>query len=241
MTLSTCSMCKNAADGVCLLGQSYIDVFQSVQAIDDEARREQITHQLACCSFWEESDLAKQISREVTLSQHAWSRIAYIKLQKVDQAMFAGLVDVARSVLHSHDHEPTPEPQPASALNAAEPASNPAELSEPQPAITLKAAEPASNPAEPSEPQPEISEHQEDPMPSLSLVESPPVVDPPLTAADPMEQAMQQLWSMAEEIQASTPEGVEALSAQWGRGSGRASDSPDGEPALNHRVLPTIV
>ncbi len=282
MTLSTCSMCRNAADGVCLLGQSYIDVFQSVQAIDDETRREQITHQLACCSFWEESDLAKQISREVTLSQHAWSRIAYIKLQKVDKVMFAGLVNVARSVLHSHENEQPPDTHPAIALNAPDPVANPVQPPDTHPAIALNGADLAANPVQPPdthpaialngadpvanpvqppdthpaialngadlaansvqppEAQPEIAEHQENPTRTLSLVERIPVVDPPLTAADSMEQAMQQLWSMAAEVQDLIPEGSESLSAESGRGSGRASDLPNDEPALNHRALPTI-
>jgi hypothetical protein len=230
-------MCKNVSDGVCLLGQSYVDVFQSVQTIDDEAKREQIARQLACCSFWEESDLAKQISREVTLSQHAWNRIAYIKLQKADQEMFAGLIGVARSVLHSHDHEPMAELQPAP-IETTTPASSPVLPSDAQPELPAADSAAATEPSSQAE---TIDLKKEDDLtPPLSRVVNLPVVAPPSSTVDPVEQAMQELWAITAEATTSTPPGAEVVSAQWGRGSGRATDTPEGDPTSSHWIIPTI-
>lgn len=110
MSLSKCSQCQNFSEEVCLLGQSYVDVFHSVQTITDDLEQNRITAVLADCSFWEESELLKLISREVTLSHHAWSHIAYMKLRETDQAMFAGLVDVARMVVLSPNDSTSTEP-----------------------------------------------------------------------------------------------------------------------------------
>ncbi|WP_156119744.1 hypothetical protein [Leptolyngbya sp. KIOST-1] len=280
MTLSACATCKNAADGICLLGQSYIDVYQAVQTIADESDREKIALLLACCSFWEESELSKLISCEVTLSQHAWSRIAYIKLQEADQEMFAGLVNVARDVVHNYGMypgqsiageppaaavEPSPAEPPAlehspAAVESVVTAEPP--TAAPEPVVTAAEDSPADLAAPPVEEQPEAevipepvsaddgSDSEAEPpaaaenvddgsdseaeLPAAAesaddLAEAAPVVHQP--AQDPVEQAMQELWTLA--IASSKPSpSAEAPSLQWGRGSGRITAEAEGAAHL---------
>ena len=99
MSLSSCSQCKNYSDEVCLLGQSYIDVFSSIQAIPHEPDRQRLGEILASCGYWEESDLSKLFSHDVTLSYHAWNRLAYMKIQSGDQELFQNLINAARAVV----------------------------------------------------------------------------------------------------------------------------------------------
>ena len=239
MTLSACLSCKNAADGVCLLGQSYIDVFEAVHNIADEQERDKIAHQLPDCSFWEESELSKQIGREVTLSQHAWSRIAYIKLQAADQEMFAGLINVARDVVHSHSCLPgqtaVADPQPAIAPEpppTAVPEESSAESSSEtpvQPVAEQAEADPTalidSSPTE-SEPEAIASESPVEGEPSQTV---PTESDP-----DPVEQAMQKLLSTAIAAANQVPS-AEVPTLQWGRGSGRVTNTATStNPELQH-------
>ncbi len=266
MTLSVCSTCKNATDDICLLGQSYIDIYQSVQAMAEEHHRDAVAHQLAPCSFWEESEILKLISREVTLTQHAWSRIAYIKLQKADQEMFAGLINTALSVVHNPSEPPAlvtapVDPSPAEPVNdnseenpedsaplavtesheeiAPEAESTVVELSEPGDDSTLNqvnvmdqeldedvtpAAEDdtpiTTDPPEPKDnnlPAPAVAElPDQDESVALPKESQPHAPD---ADSDPIEQAMQELWSIA-----LASNGTSAPpTLQWGRGSGRIS------------------
>jgi hypothetical protein len=173
MTLSACSTCKNAADSICLLGQSYIDVYESVQSIADEQHRETVAQSLAGCSFWEESKLAKLISRDVTLSHHAWSRIAYLKLQPADQDMFAGLITVARSVVHSPEADPAPAP--ASLAESTPPDPAPTSLTESSPPPEPAAATTPDNPIDVAPPEPSAppAEATSDPTPVTALEPTP--------------------------------------------------------------------
>lgn len=99
MSLSSCSQCKNYSDEVCLLGQSYIDVFSSIQTLAEEQDRQRLGQLLASCGYWEESDLSKLFSHDVTLSYHAWNRLAYMKIQSGDQELFQNLINAARNVV----------------------------------------------------------------------------------------------------------------------------------------------
>ncbi|MBD2428016.1 hypothetical protein [Phormidium sp. FACHB-1136] len=99
MTLSLCSQCKNYSEEVCLLGQSYADVFSSIQTMADPQEGQRLSSSLASCAYWEESDLSKLFSRDVTLSYHAWSRLAYMKIQNGDRDLFQNLINVAREVV----------------------------------------------------------------------------------------------------------------------------------------------
>ncbi|PSR17299.1 hypothetical protein C8255_13400 [filamentous cyanobacterium CCP3] len=219
------------------MGQSYIDVYQAVQNIADEQERDKVTHQLANCSFWEESELSKQVSREVTLSQHAWSRIAYIKLQAPDQEMFAGLIGVARDVVHSPSSHPVAKPQPAIAPESPPPAPPEADSS------SVAPAPPAPEPTEAN-----ITTLPGDSLgnsePETTAVENPTEPDSSQPASsqtdpDPVEQAIQKLLSTA--IASSTqvpPAGAPTL--QWGRGSGRVTNADDASNHTNpelHRVF----
>lgn len=112
MTLSTCSNCRNFSEEVCLLGQSYADIFTSVQQIADEPLRQAVMAQLAKCSFWEESELSQMFSCEVTLSYQAWNRLAYMRPQRNDQDMFQNLVNAAREVVLQQKHQ-LPRPHTA--------------------------------------------------------------------------------------------------------------------------------
>ncbi|PSN80963.1 hypothetical protein C8B47_03860 [filamentous cyanobacterium CCP4] len=220
------------------MGQSYIDVYLTVQNITNEQDREKVTHQLANCSFWEESELFKQICREVTLSQHAWSRIAYIKLQSSDQEMFAGLIDVARDVVHnpiSNTGQPgLAEPQPAldlEPLPSAAPEIESSSVAPAEPVADQTEADtttlPGNSPTE-SEPEATALENpidqdlsqtvasQDDQVPSQTIASQ--------DDQDPVEQAMQELLSNA--ITSSTQVSLaEAQALQWGRGSGRVTNA----------------
>ena len=246
MTLSACSSCKNAADDVCLLCQSYIDIYQSVQEVADEQERNKVALYLAGCSFWEESELAKLVSCEVTLSQHAWSRIAYIKLQQVDQEMFAGLINVARSVVHNHgeQHHPvvtaTPPPLAPGAQATiealaiiGEPQSSPypGKVAPSTPESTDQ-AEAGSAIAEPAVPD---SASVETLTATHEAMDSRPdegQLTPASNETDLVEQAMKELWTIAIAAQTQAPP-APTPNMQWGRGSGRATEGPDTTASSN--------
>lgn len=153
MSLSPCTQCKNYSEEVCLLGQSYADVFSSIQGVADEQERQRLGQSLASCAYWEESDLSKLFSQEVTLSYHAWNRLAYMKLQNGDQELFQNLVNAARDVILQHRQ--AADPLLSQASDAPVPQVNPVPIeAEPQPP-TLVAQE-STEPATLEASQPEV-------------------------------------------------------------------------------------
>jgi hypothetical protein len=106
MALSVCSDCKNYSEGVCLLGQSYVHVFQSVQDNFEPLGKDAgIISKLAGCLFWEKSELAQLFSCMVTLSYQAWEHIAYLKLNGHSSENFKNLLDAARSIVMMTESE----------------------------------------------------------------------------------------------------------------------------------------
>lgn len=182
MSLSSCSQCKNYSDEVCLLGHSYIDVFSSIQTIADEQDRQRLGEYLAICSYWEESDLSKLFSHDVTLSYHAWNRLAYMKIQSGDQELFQNLINVARNVVLQQRQvaDPVPGAVVSNLLNA--PASRSSEAAVQPVAPEPVAVEEDSN--TPTDLQPSV-----DPVaPALLEAEEslPPQVDAPAPVAEAM-------------------------------------------------------
>lgn len=242
MSLSSCAQCKNYSEEVCLLGQSYADVFNSIQAVTDDQDRQRLGTYLAVCAYWEESDLAKLFSHEVTLSYHAWNRLAYMKTQNGDQELFQNLIQAARHVLLHHRQETDPmagakaeavlppqaTPTPAESVNSEpleeETALAPLEEAIPLPAPTEVAPAAAMTPPTDAPAASLVS------MPApMTLPPTPPTFHPEVigqpgipTALNPIEVAMQELWTMA----TSASNGTHANQplgnlSDPGRGSGR--------------------
>lgn len=143
MPLSSCFQCKNYSEEVCLLGQSYADVFSTIQAMADDQDRQRLASYLANCAYWEESDLSKLFSQDVTLSYHAWSRLAYMKIHNGDQTLFQNLVNAARNVVRQQRQatDSIEQVRPNEPLTASP--SQPAANDQPQPeSVAFEAPEP---------------------------------------------------------------------------------------------------
>lgn len=249
MSLSLCSQCKNYSEEVCLLGQSYVDVFGTIQTLADDQDRQRLASYLASCAYWEESDLSKLFSQDVTLSYHAWSRLAYMKIHNGDQELFQNLINAARAVMLQQRQatNPVDQARPSEALPVS--ASQPANqgllqpeaiaIADPQPPETAVIADPQPAPLEPLPEEMAMAPEEEavsppplvevPPVESLSspavaeamspvsvmplpapvaLPSTPPAFHPEVMGqpgvpvaiqpmADPIEVAMQELWTMA--------------------------------------------
>lgn len=162
MSLSSCSQCKNYSEEVCLLGQSYVDVFSSIQAMADETDRQRLGEVLASCGYWEESDLSKLFSHDVTLSYHAWNRLAYMKIQSGDQELFQNLINAARDVVLQQRQAAHPiAGTTANDLLAATASPSPVE---PEPPISPEPVAVEEDQIEPTNPEPIV-----DPVEPVSL------------------------------------------------------------------------
>ncbi|QQE64050.1 hypothetical protein GFS31_07220 [Leptolyngbya sp. BL0902] len=273
MSLSLCSQCKNYSEEVCLLGQSYVDVFGTIQTIVDDQDRQRLTSYLASCAYWEESDLSKLFSQDVTLSYHAWSRLAYMKIHNGDQELFQNLIKAARTVMVQQrqmtdpvgQDQPTPSelltPSPSQSPepDALEPEAaaledpQPTPLEDPQPipledlaedTAMTSGEEPIALPPLVEVPPVESlsslvvaevgssSPTSVMPLPApVALPSAPPAFHPEVTGqpgvpvatqpgADPIEVAMQELWTMATSGHLHHGQGLGTM-ADANRGTGR--------------------
>ena len=238
MSLSVCSNCKQFAEGVCLLGQNYVEIFKSLHQnqVDDVT---EIVENLPSCSFWEASEITHQASRTITLNYYAWRKLANMKLHGADCEYFRDLVDAARAVIAKSMIAETEPPKDDGVLSSlpSEPSGDIEEdkttssrdvidhLEQPEAEAVLASQNGHSATSQDKQAQAVKAHFNNRSSATLDIHTGQVLQFPDITAtsrneassSDPIEVAIRDLWKMATD----SPNGTFERSLLGGRGTGR--------------------